>query len=102
MWNLLTSRKLIFWWSATRKSIKDTLLQARSATGFSAILLYCELCQAVQVHKRYRDQLRLYRHGFDITEYRAFSYYTTDGPEIAVGLRDEKYRKTDNEVSTEF
>jgi len=49
-----------------------TFLQARSATGFSAIILCCELCQAAQVYKRYRDQLRLYRQGFDITEYTAF------------------------------
>jgi len=63
----LTGRQIVFWWSATRKAIKDTFLQARSATGFSAILLCCELCQAVQVYKQYRDPLRLYRQGFDIT-----------------------------------
>ena len=40
--------------------------------------------------------------GFDISEYRAFSNYATDGREIAVGLRDEKYRKSDNEACTEF
>jgi len=44
-------------------SIKGTSLLACSATGFSAILLCCELCQAVQVHKRYRDPLRLYSQG---------------------------------------
>jgi hypothetical protein len=43
--------------------LKGTCLQSPSATGFSAILLCCELCEAVQVHKRYRDQLRLYRQG---------------------------------------
>jgi len=37
--------------------------------------------------------------GFDFTEYRAFPNYTTDGPEIAVGLRDDIYRKSGNEVS---
>jgi len=93
MWNVLTRRHLILCWSATRTSIK------RSSTDFSAILLCCELCQAVQVHKRYRDQLRLYRQGFDITEYTAFSNCTTDEPEIAIGLGDEIYRKPDNEAS---
>jgi len=38
---------------------KHTCLQSRSATVFSAILLCCELCQAVQVHKRYTDPLQL-------------------------------------------
>jgi len=57
--------------------LKGTCLQARSATGFSAILLCCELCQAVQVHKRYRDPLRLHRQGLDFTEYTAFQNYTT-------------------------
>jgi len=28
------------------------------------------------MHKRYRDQLRLYRQGFDITEYTALQNYT--------------------------
>jgi len=98
----LTGRQIILCWSATRKAIKGTCLQARSATGFSAILLCCELCQAVQVYKRYRDQLRLYRQGFDFTEYTAFSNYTTDRPEIAVGLRYEIYRKPDNETSIVF
>ena len=55
---------------------KHTCLQSLSATVFSAILLCCELCQAVQVHRRYTDPLRLYRHGFDITEYTAFPNYT--------------------------
>ena len=36
----------------------------------------CELCQAVQVHKRYRDRLWLYRQGSDVTEYTAFLNYT--------------------------
>ena len=36
----------------------------------------CELCQAVQVHKRYRDPLWLYRQGSDDTEYIAFLNYT--------------------------
>jgi hypothetical protein len=54
---------------------KSTCFQSLSATGFSAILLCCELCQAVQLHKRYRDRLRLYRRGFDITEYTAFQKY---------------------------
>ena len=45
---------------------KRTCLQSLSATVFSAILLCCELCQAVQMHKRYTDPLRLYRHCFDI------------------------------------
>ena len=50
---------------------KRTCLQS-----LSAILLCCELCQAVRVHKRYTDRLWLYRHGFDITEYTAFQIYT--------------------------
>jgi hypothetical protein len=82
--------------------LKGTCLQARSATGFSAILLCSELCQNVQVHKRYIDPLRLYRQGFDITEYTAFRNYTIDSPEIAVGLRDEIYHKPDNEASIDF
>jgi hypothetical protein len=56
--------------------IKVTCLQARSSTGFSLILLCCELCQTVQVHRRYTDRLRLYRQGFDITECTAFQNYT--------------------------
>ena len=55
---------------------KLTCLQALSATVFSAILLGCELCQAVQVHKRYRDRLWLYRQCSDVTEYTAFLNYT--------------------------
>ena len=35
----------------------------------------CELCQAVQVHKRYRDLLWLWRQGSDLTEYTAFLNY---------------------------
>ena len=35
----------------------------------------CELCQAVQVDKRYRDPLRLWRQGSDVTEYTAFLNY---------------------------
>jgi len=50
---------------------KRTCLQS-----LSAILLCCELCQAVQVHERYTDPLRLYRHGFDIAEYTAFQNCT--------------------------
>ena len=30
----------------------------------------------VPVHRRYTDPLRLYRHGFDITEYTAIPNYT--------------------------
>ena len=56
----------------------------------------------MKVHKPYTDPLRLYRQGFDITEYTAFQNYTADGSEIAVGLRDEIYRKPDNEVSIDF
>jgi hypothetical protein len=55
---------------------KGTCLQSLSATGFSVILFCCELWQAVQVHKRYTDPLRLYRQGFDITEYTNFQNYT--------------------------
>jgi hypothetical protein len=58
------------------RQLKGTCLQSRSSTGFSAILLCCEFCQAVQVLKRYRDPLRLYRRGFDFTEYTAFPNYT--------------------------
>jgi hypothetical protein len=54
---------------------KRTCLKSHSAAGFSAILLCCELCQAVQVHKRYRYTLRFYRRGFDITEYIALPNY---------------------------
>jgi hypothetical protein len=82
--------------------LKGTFLQARSSTGFSAILLCCELWQAVQVHKRYGEPLRLYRQGFDFTECTAFPYYTLDGPEIAVGLRDKIYCKPDNEACIAF
>jgi hypothetical protein len=56
--------------------LKVTCLQARSSTGFSAILLRSEQCQAMQVHSRYTDTLRLYRQGFDITECTAFRNYT--------------------------
>jgi hypothetical protein len=80
--------------------LKVTCLQACSATGFSTILLCCESCQAVQVHKRYRNSLRLCRQGFDFTEYIAFQNYTGDGTEMA--LRDEIYRKPDNEASIGF
>jgi len=40
--------------------------------------------------------------GFDFIEYTAFPNYTTDGPEIAVVLKDEVYRKSDNEASTDL
>jgi hypothetical protein len=55
---------------------KRTCLQSLNATVFSAIFLFSELCQAVQVHERYRDPQWLYRHGFDITEFTAFQNYT--------------------------
>ena len=102
MWNVLTRWQLISWLSATPKSIRGTCLLACSSTGFSAILLCCELWQAVKVHKWYRDPLQLYGQGFDFAEYTAFSNYTTDGPKIAVGLRDELYCKPDNEDSINF
>jgi hypothetical protein len=44
--------------------------------SLSAILLCCELCQAVQLHKRYTDRQRLYGHCFDNTEYTAFQNCT--------------------------
>jgi hypothetical protein len=40
------------------------------------MLLCCELCQAVHVHRRYTDRLWPYRHGLDITEYAALQIYT--------------------------
>jgi hypothetical protein len=46
--------------------------------------------------------MRLSRQGFYFTEYTAFPNYTTDGPEIAVGLRDEIFRKPEKEASTDF
>jgi len=52
------------------------LSQKHCLQSLSAIILCCELCQPVPVHKQYTDPLRLYRHGFDITEYTAFPYYT--------------------------
>jgi hypothetical protein len=55
---------------------KRTCLQSLSAIVFSAILFCSELCQAMQVHKRYTDPLWLYRHRFDITEFTAFQNYT--------------------------
>jgi hypothetical protein len=82
--------------------LKGTYLQSLSATGFSAIWLRGELWQAVQLHKRYRDPLRLFRQNFDFTAFTAFPNYTTDSPEIAVGLRDDIYRKPENEASIHF
>ena len=82
--------------------LKRKCLQALSANRFSAIFLCSELWQAVQERKRYSDTLRLYRQGFDFTEYTAFPNYTPDRPEIAVGLTVELYIKPDNEASIDF
>jgi hypothetical protein len=51
----------------------------------------CELCQAVQVHKRYRDPLWLYRQGSDFTE------YTARGTGNVVEMRVELYFETNKE-----
>jgi hypothetical protein len=58
------------------QTVTNTHVFNYSVHVFSAILLCCELCQAVQVHRRHTDPLPLYCHCIDITEYTAFQNYT--------------------------
>ena len=61
----------------------------------------CELCQAVQVDKRYRDRLWLYRQGSDVTEYTAFLNYTQrQGLEFQLDW--ELFRTVKQIMETEF
>jgi hypothetical protein len=61
-----------------------------------AMLLCCELCQAIQIHRRYTDRLLLYRHVRYPWMHSFPKLYLQTRIEIADGLRTESNFETDN------